>query len=228
MWIPLVVLAVLSVVGGAINLPFSHDTELPRCAGSSPCSARRPSTTSTATKVVLAVDRRRPRPPLGIAIGWNAWRRADRPELEPELLRRAWYVDPLYQAVIAPPGPGPRRLLGVGVDRKVVDGAVNGVAVAVREGGSQLRRAADRLRAQLRPRRGRRHRRPPRPGSSCGRADAHADARRRLPAPHAHRPAPRHRRRGRAAHAAPATRRAAADRRCSSRSAPPRSPSTWP
>jgi NADH-quinone oxidoreductase subunit L len=137
MWIPLAVLAVLSVVGGAINLPFSHRTELllrwlEPVLGDNIVEF-------TGNKLVLALVALA-LAAIGIVIGLNAWRRADRPELEPEALRRAWYVDPLYQAVIARPGEALANFSAWVVDRKIVDGAVNGIGVAVREGGGQLRR----------------------------------------------------------------------------------------
>jgi NADH-quinone oxidoreductase subunit L len=137
MWIPLVVLAVLSVVGGAINLPFSHRTELllrwvEPVLGDNIVEF-------TGNKLVLAIIALAIAA-LGIVLGWNAWSRPDRPELEPELLRRAWFIDPLYQAVIARPGEAVANFSAWVIDRKIVDGAVNGIAVAVREGGGQLRR----------------------------------------------------------------------------------------
>jgi NADH-quinone oxidoreductase subunit L len=138
MWIPLVVLAALSIVGGVINLPFSHKTEhLLRWL--EPVLGEEAIHHFGGDKVVLAAVATAAAL-IGLAIGWNAWsRKADRPELEPEPLRRAWYIDPLYQAIIARPGQAIADT-SAWVDRNVVDGAVNGVAVAVREGGSQLRR----------------------------------------------------------------------------------------
>jgi NADH-quinone oxidoreductase subunit L len=137
MWIPLAVLAVLSVVGGAINLPFSHRTELllrwlEPVLGDNIVEFTGNKLVLALVALALAV--------VGIALGWTAWRRADRPELEPEALRRAWWIDPLYQTVIARPGEALANFSAWVVDRKIVDGAVNGIAVAVREGGGQLRR----------------------------------------------------------------------------------------
>jgi NADH-quinone oxidoreductase subunit L len=138
MWIPLVLLAVLSVIGGAINLPFSHDTEL-LLGWLEPVLGESAIHHFDGNKVALALVALGIAA-LGIALGWNAWgRKADRPELEPEPLRRGWYVDPLYQAVIARPGRAVADL-SAWIDRTVVDGAVNGIAVAFREGGGQLRR----------------------------------------------------------------------------------------
>ncbi|MEY2566212.1 MAG: NADH-quinone oxidoreductase subunit [Actinomycetota bacterium] len=137
MWVPLVVLALLSLVGGVINLPFTHRTELllrwlEPVLGDNIVEF-------TGSKLVLALVASA-LAALGILIGWTAWRRADRPALEPEALRRAWYVDPLYQAIIVRPGAALASFSAWVIDRKVVDGAVNGVAVLFRDSGSQLRR----------------------------------------------------------------------------------------
>ena len=137
MWIPLAVLAFLSVVGGAINLPFSDDTEflhrwLHPVVGEfvREGDANKVVFAAIATSVAL----------LGLFVGLNAWRRADRPELEPEVLRRAWFIDPLYAAIIERPGRALADFSAWVVDRRIIDGAVNGVAVVVRTSGGQLRR----------------------------------------------------------------------------------------
>ncbi|MDQ1374595.1 MAG: NADH-quinone oxidoreductase subunit, partial [Actinomycetota bacterium] len=88
MWIPLAVLAVLSVAGGAINLPFSHRTELllrwlEPVLGNNIVEFGGSKLALAGIAVASSL--------AGIALGLSAWRRADRPELEPELLRRAWY-----------------------------------------------------------------------------------------------------------------------------------------
>jgi NADH-quinone oxidoreductase subunit L len=137
MWIPLAVLAFLSVVGGALNLPFSDKTELLHrwlhpVVGEFVREGDANKVIFAAIATVIAV--------LGLVVGWNAWRRAERPELEPEALKRAWFVDPLYAAIIERPGRALADFSAWVIDRKVIDGAVNGVAVAVRTSGGQLRR----------------------------------------------------------------------------------------
>jgi NADH-quinone oxidoreductase subunit L len=140
MWIPLVVLAGLSVVGGFINLPFSDDVAflhhwLEPVLGENLHEVDVDGTAKLALALVaLAIA------VAGIAVGWRAWRRADRPELEPTILRRAWGVDDLYRTIIEAPGRAVAAFSANVIDRQVIDGAVNGVAVAVRQGGSQLRR----------------------------------------------------------------------------------------
>jgi NADH-quinone oxidoreductase subunit L len=79
---------------------------------------------------------------IGIALAYSTWYKK-RPEanagLEPTILKRAWG----YDAVIAAFVGGPGRTAADGAarfDKGVVDGAVNGVATLVRQGGDQLRK----------------------------------------------------------------------------------------
>jgi NADH-quinone oxidoreductase subunit L len=140
MWGPLVVLAGLAVVGGAINLPFNHDVAflenwLEPVLGENLHHFETEGTGKLVLALVaLAIAG------VGIAAGWRAWRRTERPELEPALFRHAWGIDDLYRAFIEAPGRALASFSADVVDRRVVDGAVNGVAVVVRQGGSQLRR----------------------------------------------------------------------------------------
>lgn len=77
---------------------------------------------------------------LGILAARSVYLRSTKSveRLEPEILRRAWRVDEVIAAFFG----GPGRAIADGTadfDRQVVDGAVNGVGVAVREGGTRLR-----------------------------------------------------------------------------------------
>ena len=59
--------------------------------------------------------------------------------MEPEVLRRAWYVDELYQRIVEAPGRALANFSAFVVDAKIIDGTVNGVGALVRAGGSRLR-----------------------------------------------------------------------------------------
>jgi NADH-quinone oxidoreductase subunit L len=138
MAIPLVVLAVLSAIAGVLNLPFGglvlehflhpvfeerlHELHL-----------------ETGMKVLLA-GLATAASLTGIGIAYLIYMRKRLPTLEPEVLRRAWYVDDLYDDAVATPG---RRLAAFSadfVDTKVIDGAVNGTGALVDLGGRGLRR----------------------------------------------------------------------------------------
>ena len=141
MTLPLVALAGLSVVGGLLNLPWRSTEFLHKWL--EPVFGERlhvlnvPAgtlwTLAIAT-VVLGV--------VGVGIAGAVYLRHVVPEerVEPLVLRRAWYVDTAYAALI----DGPGRLLSTWsayvFDLKVVDGAVNGVGTLVRATGDRLRR----------------------------------------------------------------------------------------
>jgi NADH-quinone oxidoreductase subunit L len=139
MTVPLVVLAVLSVLGGLINLPFGKAAFLERWLEGVGESFHPAFSVATGTKVglgaavtVFAL--------IGVAVGFRLWStRADRPQLEPEALRRAWGIDSLYSFLFGT-GGGLVAAEAAAVDRSVVDGAVNGLGNVVRVGGGQVRR----------------------------------------------------------------------------------------
>jgi NADH-quinone oxidoreductase subunit L len=137
MAVPLVALAVLSAIGGILNLPFAgyalehflepvfgerlHHIEL-----------------KSGAKVVLALITTAASL-LGIAIAYLIYLRQRVRRPEPAILQRGWYVDEAYSGLVGGPG---RRLADWSayvVDARVIDGAVNGVAALVRAGGARLR-----------------------------------------------------------------------------------------
>jgi NADH-quinone oxidoreductase subunit L len=141
MTLPLVALAFLSIVGGVINLPFGNANFLERWLAPVFGDRLRETTVSGAgqvalTLVVLLLVA------IGIGFAYFAWLRqrvpADR--LEPEALRRAWWIDPLYAAIIEAPGRWLSAFLAYVFDARIIDGAVNGVGTVVRVSGSRLRR----------------------------------------------------------------------------------------
>jgi NADH-quinone oxidoreductase subunit L len=141
MTLPLVVLAGLATAGGALNLPFSHDTKLlERWLAPVVEEFERHLDVPGTTQVVLAALT------SVAAIGAILFARrvylehkvsADR--LEPEILAHAWYYDEAISGFVG--GPGEEVFEGVATfDRVAVDGAVNGVGTLVREGASRLRK----------------------------------------------------------------------------------------
>ncbi|MDQ1444214.1 MAG: NADH-quinone oxidoreductase subunit [Acidimicrobiaceae bacterium] len=140
MTVPLGVLAFLSLVGGAINLPFGKAAFLERWLHPVVGQFAPELHVATGTKVAigavvsgLAI--------VAIVVGFRLWAtRPDRARLEPEVLRRAWGVDALYSFLFGT-GGGLLAAESAAVDRAVVDGAVNGAGSLVRLGGAQLRKA---------------------------------------------------------------------------------------
>jgi NADH-quinone oxidoreductase subunit L len=138
MTIPLVVLAVLAAVGGLLNLPgvftLEHFLE--------PVFEDRLHVLSidVGMQVVLGVIA-----VIGAAVGIlvarSIYLRHTQPaeRFEPELLRRAWRFDEALAAFFSGPGRAFASFTSRILDGRVIDGAVNGVATLVRQGGSRLR-----------------------------------------------------------------------------------------
>jgi NADH-quinone oxidoreductase subunit L len=137
MTMPLVVLAGLAVIGGALNLPFVDTTHYlehwlhPVIEGNERVLA-----VGTAAKVGLAVLATLASL-AGIALAIRVYLQKRIEPVEPEILAEAWRYDSTIAAFMG--GPGEQAFEGVAAfDRNVVDGAVNGVAAVVRDGGRGL------------------------------------------------------------------------------------------
>jgi NADH-quinone oxidoreductase subunit L len=135
---PLVVLAVLSTIGGVLNLPFSENTEflarwLEPVVGENELVV----TASTAEKwalVGVAVAAAL----VGIGLAAVVYLRRRVRAVEPAVLAHAYYYDEGISAFVA--GPGTAFFNAVAwFDTHVIDGAVNGVAWLVVHGGRRLR-----------------------------------------------------------------------------------------
>ena len=76
---------------------------------------------------------------IGIALGIAVYNRHKLKAVEPTVLANAWYYDKTVSDFMG--GPGEKIFDGIAwVDANVVDGAVNGTALAVRSSGGILRR----------------------------------------------------------------------------------------
>jgi NADH-quinone oxidoreductase subunit L len=137
---PLVALALLSIAGGVINLPFNEDLHflehfLEPVLGTNEADLL----VSTGAKVALAVVAVGAGL-VGIAAAAVVYLRRRLPAVEPQVLAHAWYYDEAISAFVA--GPGRRAFAAVAwFDVHVIDGAVNGVAAVVRAVGQRLRSA---------------------------------------------------------------------------------------
>jgi NADH-quinone oxidoreductase subunit L len=142
MSLPLVALAGLSIVGGAVNLPIRHSTEfLTRWLGPVFGAGLHETTASTGLKWVLfAVTLALVLAGIAVARAVYLAHRVREERVEPVVLRRAWYVDPLWSGFVEGPGRLSWAWLAYVFDARIIDGAVNGVGNAVRAGGLRLRR----------------------------------------------------------------------------------------
>jgi NADH-quinone oxidoreductase subunit L len=138
MTLPLVVLAVLAAVGGLINLPFTDRTKLlERWLEPVVHANERVLDVATEVKVGLALIAVLGSL-IGIALAYRIYYQKQADPVEPEILARAWGYDDAISAFVG--GPGRAGFEGAATfDAEIVDGAVNGVAAAVRDSGRSLR-----------------------------------------------------------------------------------------
>jgi len=142
MLVPLVVLAILSVIGGALQLPFSKNLHFlehwlePVIEG-----AERDIKGTWAydnkyfllgAAVVVAL--------VGILTSVLVYAKRRLPALEPAVLERAWFYDAAVARIVS--GPGATLFRGITrFDARVVDGAVNGAGALARGLGGVVRRS---------------------------------------------------------------------------------------
>jgi NADH-quinone oxidoreductase subunit L len=140
MTLPLVVLAVASVVAGIINLPFHPswvflEHWLNPVVGAATVVHHFGSGAEWAFAIADAAFA-----VVGVGMSVALWRTAfERPAAEPVFLQRAWYIDWAYDRHIARPSTEGAELTATVVEAGVIDGAVNGFAALVRRSGRRLR-----------------------------------------------------------------------------------------
>lgn len=155
MWVPLVVLAVLSIVGGYVGVSAAWGGHnqiehflAPVIAKAAPVAeaAHEAVTTATAgaevhdftterifTVISVAIAF------LGIFLGWQMFTAKPLQKM-PRLLENKYYVDEIYDAAIVTPIQGvSRNFLWRILDVQIIDGAVNGIARLFGETGSAMR-----------------------------------------------------------------------------------------
>ncbi len=137
---PLVVLAGLSIVGGAMQLPFSKDLHFLEKwlepvvefgeADIKYSWAYENKYLLLGVAIVVAL--------AGIALSVAVYARRKLPVIEPQLLAQGWRYDQGISKFMG--GPGRRAFDGVAwADRRIVDGAVNGVGSVVNKTGGFVR-----------------------------------------------------------------------------------------
>ena len=142
MLFPLVVLAVLSVVGGAMQLPFSKKLHFLEHWLAPVVEESEASISKTwayenkyvllAVAVIIAVT--------GIAAAFAVYGRKKIKAVEPRVLEQAWFYDAGAAKLVG--GPGRATFNAVAwADSRIVDGAVNGTATLVRNVAGQVRKS---------------------------------------------------------------------------------------
>jgi NADH-quinone oxidoreductase subunit L len=138
---PLVVLAGLSIVGGALQLPFSHSTKFlehwlePVIHHSEVSIAGSWAESNKWLLLVLAVLIA----VSGVVASVAVYAKGKFKIIEPKILADAWRYDAAVSAIVG--GPGRAAFGGVAAfDAKVVDGAVNGIGSEVRAASGLLRK----------------------------------------------------------------------------------------
>ena len=127
MLFPLVVLASLALVGGLLNLPFSHQLHFlkewiaPEVVGEHELPGASMLWMLAALAIFGAVT--------GIFFAYRVYQqhRGNTEAIEQPVFAHAWYIDDTYAKVVG--GPGEAAFQGVAdFDTTVIDGAVNGIA----------------------------------------------------------------------------------------------------
>jgi NADH-quinone oxidoreductase subunit L len=137
---PLIVLSVLAIVGGVIDLPWAHSTTLAHFLnpvfGFVPAVA----TASTGAQWGLAlVDVAAA--VIGLTAAYAIWRdTSESPRFTPTFLARVWYWDDFYDAIIGRPLARAAQFSDDVVEPKIIDGAVTGVGVGIRDSAEGLRK----------------------------------------------------------------------------------------
>jgi NADH-quinone oxidoreductase subunit L len=141
MTVPLIVLSIASIFAGLLNLPFHpHLVFLERWLAPVVGSSLLATHSSLAHTWVLAVTDA-VLAGAGVLAAVTLWRGVvDRPVLEPRFLFRAWRIDDVIDQYVAQPSTALASVTDSVVETKVIDGAVNGVATAVRRSGDLVRK----------------------------------------------------------------------------------------
>ncbi len=146
--IPLIILAILAVVGGWVGIPevFMHGGHRleaflePIFAGSNAITTKH-EMSHTTEYALMAVS-------VGGALialmyAWNKFSSYEKTTTEEtgfgKILANKWYVDELYETIIVKPMQSFAGFLNNTVERKGIDGFVNGIGKAVNYGSRQIR-----------------------------------------------------------------------------------------
>jgi NADH-quinone oxidoreductase subunit L len=137
---PLIVLAALSVVGGVLDLPWVHHDSLAGfLAPTFGYVAAGGHATTLAQYGLAVVDVAAA--VLGLLAAYSIWRDiSESPRYEPSFLEHVWHWDDFYDATIGRPLTTMAQYEEDVIEPKMIDGAVTGLAVSVRNSGEGLRK----------------------------------------------------------------------------------------
>jgi NADH-quinone oxidoreductase subunit L len=140
MTMPLVVLAALSIVGGVLDLPWVHHDSLGGFLTPTFGYVAAGGHASTLAQYGLAaVDVAAAI--IGLLAAFTIWRDiSSSTKYEIPFLEHVWHWDDAYDAVIGRPLTEAAQFSDDVIEPKVIDGAINGVAVSVRRSGEGLRK----------------------------------------------------------------------------------------
>jgi NADH-quinone oxidoreductase subunit L len=140
MTVPLIILSVLAIVGGVIDLPWAHGATLAHFL--SPVFGFVPAVAPASTgaqwglalvDVAAAV--------IGLLAAFAIWRdTSENPRFESKFLEHVWYWDSFYDDIIGKPLTRAAQFSDDVVEPKIIDGAVTGVGVSIRDSAEGLRK----------------------------------------------------------------------------------------
>lgn len=138
MTVPLVILSVLSALGGLLNLPWVHGTSL---AGFlAPLVGEEESMVSHGTEFLLS-SADAVAAVVGLALAFSVWRSTSPwPRYESKFFESVWRWDDAYDATIGRPSQRLARFGAEVVEPRVLDGAVHGVAGTVLRSAEGVRK----------------------------------------------------------------------------------------
>jgi NADH-quinone oxidoreductase subunit L len=141
MLMPLLVLSVLSVIGGAMQLPFSKELHFlehwlaPVVEESEAYIGKSWAYQNKYLLLMLAIVVAT----TGIVLAVAVYAKGKFKVVEPKVLEQAWHYDTAVARVVAGPGAASFNLIAW-IDANIVDGIVNGVGQVVRGAAGSLRK----------------------------------------------------------------------------------------
>src|SRR5690606_19525023 len=142
MTIPLVILAILSIIGGFVGLPEVFSATVDRIGGFlAPVVTRHGTHAVSRSPAYLLMGGSTALMVIMVIVAWRMFRNYQPKESAGlgRILENKWYVDELYDKVIVRPLHWLGGFLGNVIDKGIIDGLVNGSGKLVSYGSRQLR-----------------------------------------------------------------------------------------